>query len=246
MSRGPPTSAASPCCARAAATNAANVSPVATTIAHSRPATDISIPLRRERMHRAQRLSLIRADCGARTDAVAPIAQRLAVRQSNQEKLCEILSAPRRMHLHHDLIAGHDGLRAPSLADQRARAIHFHGPHCLLALRAFDNHLQEGVRVGPLEFLHRSFQLEGLLTVEHREGMMRGSRDCEHAEQYGGEPRYVHAHDSLLASMISSRFDSLNIGLELCCSPLALLTPQQSSQSALVAQGDMDIGKAMR
>src|SRR5579871_630200 len=94
---------------------------------------------------------------------------------------------------HLDLVAGLEGAPCPSAALQRGGAHALEVPGCGPALFSFYPQQQRGVRIGVAELLHGAFDLGRLVEIEHREGMMRGSRAAERDEHGDRQARLRHS-----------------------------------------------------
>src|SRR4051812_5757311 len=75
--------------------------------------------------------------------------------------------ASQRRNLQLDLIAGLERLAAPAVANEAARAQAFEAPGLGAAVVLLDGEEDEGVRVGKLELLNNTLQLDLIILVEH-------------------------------------------------------------------------------
>src|SRR5262245_54015848 len=92
---------------------------------------------------------------------------------------------------HDHLVTGLQTLAGPSLARERARSRAFEVPDRGAAVLPFDLQQDEGVGARVLELLHGACELDLMVVVEHRKGVVRGRcpnhRDQRSARQDDGE-----------------------------------------------------------
>ncbi len=81
-------------------------------------------------------------------------------------------AAAQRIDRHLDLVAGFEALARPAVADQEARARAFEVPDRCAAVIAPHFQDDEGMRAAEFELLHRAPQLQRVLDIEDRKGMM--------------------------------------------------------------------------
>src|SRR5215204_7572808 len=72
-----------------------------------------------------------------------------------------------------ELVAGTDRLARPSLADQSSRAQAFKAPGRDAAVRVLDLEDDEGVGTSELELFHHPNELNRIVRIEHRIGVVR-------------------------------------------------------------------------
>ncbi len=80
----------------------------------------------------------------------------------------------------------------------RAGRTHLERPHHRPAeLRIVDHDAKPSVRIGPFELFHRALKGDGLLGVEHGEGMMGKSGRRDGGQRDGGQADDFHVHRRL-------------------------------------------------
>src|SRR5882672_4402864 len=105
------------------------------------------------------------------------IAQHLAVRECDRQKLAAGLPVAQRMNVRLDFHPGRERLWQPALSRQAGGTVHLDRPlHCL-ALLILDVEQDPGMRVRPLELFDGALELDDLESIEHSEGMVRRSRN---------------------------------------------------------------------
>src|SRR5258706_6053505 len=100
-----------------------------------------------------------------------------------------------RMNGHRDRVARFYRIGTHTHGDQPPRRAQFNRPqHRLAGLLVIDHDAKPRVRIDPFEFLHRPLQRDGLLGIEHGEGVMRNGRRRESSRHEGGQGDEFQVH----------------------------------------------------
>src|SRR5665213_747481 len=92
--------------------------------------------------------------------------------QCDGDEQSALRTIPQRIDDHGDFVAGRHQRGLPPLALQVVGAVEFHLPQIGSAGRIGDIHIDEGMRIGPLEVVHGTLQRQVLALIEHGKRVM--------------------------------------------------------------------------
>src|SRR5262249_35335492 len=122
----------------------------------------------------------------------------LAARKRRLDELAAARPIFHRMNGHRDRIARLYGVGTHAHGDEPPGRAQFNRPqHRLAGLLVIHHDAKPRVRIDPFEFLHRTLQGDGLLGIEHGEGMVRNCGHCERGYRNGTEADDFQVHGCL-------------------------------------------------